>query len=246
MVGEPSLGPPPSSNSGIGGGGCGRDNTSHIIGKPSLRPPPSSSDPPSLKASIPRSYTLGPPSDPPCGRTPSMPHDPSLEGASDERIAQEHMDLSDDGRTLITITSDRRFYPDTVTRWISNLIRTHVSCLEITFRKWLQAAKDLVFQQFMDVYKFRKRDGEVSTRQVFEKCASDRLSDILSDKRRKAKERKQTDNIADYMLPMTLVYMLEMKETKQPVTIKEIYDRTHERKNREYVSEKAKSMIVCL
>ncbi|KAG1368324.1 putative Transposase, Ptta/En/Spm, plant [Cocos nucifera] len=34
-----------------------------------------------------------------------------------------------------------------------------------------------------------------------------------------------------------------MKETKKPVTIKEIYDRTHKRKNGEYISEKTKSMI---
>ncbi|KAG1365081.1 hypothetical protein COCNU_12G000810 [Cocos nucifera] len=78
MVGESSLGPPPSSsNLGIGGRGRGRANTPRMVGEPSLRPLPSSLDPPSLEASIPGSYTPGPPSDPPSSRTPSMPHDPS-------------------------------------------------------------------------------------------------------------------------------------------------------------------------
>ncbi|KAG1367019.1 hypothetical protein COCNU_13G008090 [Cocos nucifera] len=186
MVREPSLRPPPSSsNLGISGRGHGKTNTPRMVEEPSLRPPPFSSDPPSLEASIPGSSC----------RTPSMPHDPSPE---DESVGQEHMDLPNDGRTLITITLDRRFYPDTVTRWILDLIRMHISCPEITFRKWPQATKDFVFQRFMDVYKFKTRADEVLTRQVFEKCVSGQLSDILiSDKRKKAKERKKTDNIVD-------------------------------------------------
>ncbi|EHA8591936.1 hypothetical protein COCNU_contig69083560G000010 [Cocos nucifera] len=66
MVGEPSLGPPPSSSDpDIGGRGHGRANTSCMVGESSLRPPLSSSNPLSLEASTPGLYTLGPPSDPP-------------------------------------------------------------------------------------------------------------------------------------------------------------------------------------
>ncbi|KAF7812423.1 putative transposase, Ptta/En/Spm, plant [Senna tora] len=147
---------------------------------------------------------------------------PELPGASTGHILDDSVES-----TVPHAGVDRRkhtIWPTFVTRSIMSSVFGRMSFAAERWRDYSAEVKEELFKEFMEKYRFQSDNDRKMAREVWEKTCGDRYSDILT------KHRE--------VLKASVHHKKKMEaKQNQKVSWRDVYHKTHKKKNGEFVSE---------